>query len=66
MFKLETQGRGRHEAIREGTRRIMEALAELLPEEYRGAYASSISEPEVKSIHVEIASPPKGKISGSQ
>ena len=38
MFRLEKQGRGRSEAIHEGTRQIMEALAGLLPEEYRGAY----------------------------
>jgi 1-acyl-sn-glycerol-3-phosphate acyltransferase len=44
LFRLETQGKDRHEAIRDGTRQIMERLAELLPEEYRGAYASSISE----------------------
>ncbi|MEW6404091.1 MAG: lysophospholipid acyltransferase family protein [Chloroflexota bacterium] len=55
MFRLETQGKaraaksqrsfgelsrsGRSEAVRDGTRQIMEKLAELLPEEYRGAYS---------------------------
>jgi 1-acyl-sn-glycerol-3-phosphate acyltransferase len=39
MFRLEKQGKGRSEAIHEGTRQIMEALANLLPEEYRGAYS---------------------------
>jgi 1-acyl-sn-glycerol-3-phosphate acyltransferase len=41
MFKLSEQVRG-HEKMREGTRQIMGAIAGLLPEEYRGAYSSSI------------------------
>jgi hypothetical protein len=31
----------RSEKVREGTRQIMQALAGLLPDEYRGAYKSS-------------------------
>ena len=38
MFRLAKQDAGRSEAVREGTRQIMEALASLLPEKYRGAY----------------------------
>lgn len=41
MFRLEKQDAGRNETIRQGTRQIMEALASLLPDEYRGAYAES-------------------------
>ena len=41
MFKLTEQDSGRHEAVALGTRQIMQALANLLPEEYRGAYSSS-------------------------
>ena len=48
MFRLTGQAQGgvrseasdRQAALAEGTRQIMEALAELLPEEYRGAYSS--------------------------
>jgi 1-acyl-sn-glycerol-3-phosphate acyltransferase len=40
-FKLEVPGGNRREAMTEGTRRIMQALADLLPREYRGAYSSS-------------------------
>jgi 1-acyl-sn-glycerol-3-phosphate acyltransferase len=40
-FKLSGQAKG-HEKIREGTRQIMEAIASLLPVEYRGPYSSSI------------------------
>lgn len=41
MFRLAKQDAGRSEAVREGTRQIMQELARLLPEEYRGAYGSS-------------------------
>lgn len=49
MFKLPGQAegdalrpsKGRREAMDEGTRQIMQALADLLPDEYRGAYASA-------------------------
>jgi 1-acyl-sn-glycerol-3-phosphate acyltransferase len=41
MLKLSGQIKG-HGKIREGTRQIMEAIAALLPVEYRGAYAASI------------------------
>lgn len=37
MFKLREQA-DREEMMREGTRQIMESLAKLLPESYRGAY----------------------------
>ena len=47
MFKLEKQAEGgagggssRQEVVAHGTRQIMEALADLLPEKYRGAYSS--------------------------
>lgn len=40
-FTLTAQAEGRHEAIISGTQLIMQALADLLPQEYRGAYASS-------------------------
>ena len=36
-FRLSSQA-NRHEALREGTRQIMETLANLLPEAYRGSY----------------------------
>jgi 1-acyl-sn-glycerol-3-phosphate acyltransferase len=36
-FRLSVQA-GRRETLREGTRQIMEALANLLPEDYRGSY----------------------------
>ena len=49
MFKLAGQvsggvltrsaSKGRQEAVAQGTRQIMQALANLLPEEYRGAYS---------------------------
>jgi len=41
MFRLEEQADGRREAMNEGTRRIMQALADLLPEKYHGAYSTS-------------------------
>jgi 1-acyl-sn-glycerol-3-phosphate acyltransferase len=37
-FKLVRPASGRSEALHEGTRQIMEALASLLPDGYRGAY----------------------------
>ena len=39
-FKLTGRDEARRKALDEGTRLIMQALAELLPEEYRGAYIS--------------------------
>lgn len=39
MFKLTEQAESRQEAVRLGTRQIMQALASLLPEKYRGAYS---------------------------
>jgi 1-acyl-sn-glycerol-3-phosphate acyltransferase len=39
MFQLAGQAEGRKEAISEGTRTIMRALASLLPESYRGEYS---------------------------
>jgi 1-acyl-sn-glycerol-3-phosphate acyltransferase len=39
MFKLENQESARHEALSQGTEQIMEALANLLPEQYRGEYS---------------------------
>lgn len=39
MFRLEEQAGGRREALAEGTRMIMSALAALLPEAYRGEYS---------------------------
>jgi len=39
MFKLAAQDLGRHEAVAQGTQQIMQALANLLPENYRGAYS---------------------------
>lgn len=41
MFRLNDQITVKQEAIPEGTRLIMQALAELLPPEYRGAYSAS-------------------------
>jgi 1-acyl-sn-glycerol-3-phosphate acyltransferase len=41
MFKLSGQASGRHETIARGTHQIMQALANLLPEKYRGAYPRS-------------------------
>jgi 1-acyl-sn-glycerol-3-phosphate acyltransferase len=39
IFKMAEQSRGRQEAIDLGTRQIMQALADLLPEKYQGAYS---------------------------
>jgi 1-acyl-sn-glycerol-3-phosphate acyltransferase len=39
MFRLDGQAPARREALSEGTSRIMAALAELLPERYRGEYS---------------------------
>ena len=39
IFKLTEQASGRQETVSLGTRQIMQALADLLPEEYRGAYS---------------------------
>lgn len=39
MFKLDEQAGGRQEAAAQGTRQIMAALANLLPEKYRGEYS---------------------------
>jgi hypothetical protein len=36
MFRLDDQASARQEALKSGTGRIMAALAELLPKEYRG------------------------------
>jgi 1-acyl-sn-glycerol-3-phosphate acyltransferase len=41
MFTLAEQVSGPKDAARQGTRLIMQALADLLPDEYRGAYSSS-------------------------
>jgi hypothetical protein len=41
MFKMAEQARGRQEAVDLGTRQIMHALADLLPEKYQGAYSRS-------------------------
>jgi 1-acyl-sn-glycerol-3-phosphate acyltransferase len=41
MFSLNEQVSAKKEAVPEGTRLIMRALADLLPEEYRGAYSST-------------------------
>jgi len=41
MFRLAEQAHGRREAMNDGTRLIMQALADLLPERYHGAYSSS-------------------------
>lgn len=44
-FFLQPDPQGdRQQTIREGTRQIMEALAQLLPEAYRGYYSSTVSE----------------------
>jgi 1-acyl-sn-glycerol-3-phosphate acyltransferase len=43
MFKLQEQA-DRQEMMREGTRQIMESLARLLPESYRGAYKVNTGE----------------------
>lgn len=40
MFNLNEQISEKKEAVPEGTRLIMQSLAELLPQEYRGAYSS--------------------------
>jgi 1-acyl-sn-glycerol-3-phosphate acyltransferase len=39
MFRLDGQAESRQEAVDQGTRQIMQVLAGLLPEEYRGAYS---------------------------
>ena len=39
MLKLDDQVEGRQEAVTQGTRQIMAALASLLPEKYRGEYS---------------------------
>lgn len=39
MLKLDDQVEGRQEAVAQGTRQIMAALASLLPEKYRGEYS---------------------------
>lgn len=39
MFRLHEQAGGRQEAAAQGTRQIMAALADLLPEKYRGEYS---------------------------
>lgn len=39
MFRLDEQDAGRREAVAQGTRQIMAALADLLPEKYRGEYS---------------------------
>jgi 1-acyl-sn-glycerol-3-phosphate acyltransferase len=41
MFSLNEQVSAKKDAVTEGTRLIMGALADLLPEEYRGAYSSN-------------------------
>jgi 1-acyl-sn-glycerol-3-phosphate acyltransferase len=41
MFRLNEQVSAKKDAVPEGTRLIMGALADLLPEEYRGAYSSN-------------------------
>jgi 1-acyl-sn-glycerol-3-phosphate acyltransferase len=41
MFRLAGQDLGRQEAVVQGTQQIMQSLAELLPEKYRGAYSQS-------------------------
>ena len=41
MFKLDGQAGGRQEALAQGTSQIMQALANLLPEKYRGVYSST-------------------------
>ena len=43
MFKLSGQAESRQEAVSQGTNQIMQALADLLPEKYRGAYSSKAS-----------------------
>ena len=40
MFKLKERAGSRQEAVAQGTRQIMQALASLLPEKYRGAFSS--------------------------
>lgn len=41
IFNLTEQVSGRKDAVSEGTRLIMQSLANLLPQEYRGAYSPS-------------------------
>ena len=43
MFGLTGQASGRQEAVVQGTKQIMAALASLLPEKYRGEYSSKSS-----------------------
>lgn len=43
MFGLTGQASGRQEAVAQGTKQIMAALASLLPEKYRGEYSSKSS-----------------------
>jgi hypothetical protein len=53
MFKLTRQAesgarsasKGRQDAVAQGTRQIMLALADLLPEKYQGAYSDTESQP---------------------
>ena len=40
IFRLAGQAESRQEAVSQGTSQIMQALADLLPEKYRGAYSS--------------------------
>lgn len=44
IFKLAEQAKDRQEAVTQGTRQIMLALASLLPEKYQGAYSHSESQ----------------------
>ena len=41
IFKVTGQDEGRQEAVNSGTQQIMQALADLLPEKYRGAYSTN-------------------------
>ncbi|MCE9646511.1 MAG: 1-acyl-sn-glycerol-3-phosphate acyltransferase [Chloroflexi bacterium] len=44
IFQLAGQAEGRQDAVALGTRQIMQALADLLPEKYQGAYSSTKSQ----------------------
>jgi 1-acyl-sn-glycerol-3-phosphate acyltransferase len=44
MFKLAEQAKDRQEAVTQGTRQIMLALASLLPNKYQGAYSNPESQ----------------------
>jgi 1-acyl-sn-glycerol-3-phosphate acyltransferase len=44
MFRLNEQVSAKKDAVPEGTRLIMQALADLLPEEYRGAYSQGAAQ----------------------